>query len=91
LKALARVAEVRAVCGLERYKLAHGAFPEKLDALAPEFLPEVPRDPIDLAPLRYRRTESGYDLWSIALNRTDEGGQLEDKPWKKQADWSFRR
>jgi hypothetical protein len=91
LKALTRVAQVRTACALERYKLARGSFPEKLDSIAPEFLSEAPHDPIDLAPLRYRRTESGYDLWSVALNRTDEGGQPEDKPWKQQADWVFRR
>lgn len=44
------------------YKAKYGAFPEALDALVPEFLPEVPRDPYDGTPLRYN-AEQLY-LWT---------------------------
>ena len=43
----------------ERYRLAHQALPESLEALVPYYLAEVPRDPFDGAPLRYIRHETG--------------------------------
>jgi hypothetical protein len=87
LEAFARISQTRTALALESHRLAHGTFPEKLDALG-----EVPRDPMDQKPMRYRRTESGYELWSVALNRTDDGAKtLEDKSAKEQPDWVFRR
>ena len=37
----------------QSFKAKYGDFPERLDSLVPEFLPIVPRDPYDGAPLRY--------------------------------------
>src|SRR5271155_1062599 len=36
--------EDRIVCGLERYRLAHGTYPPNLDALVPACLDELPHD-----------------------------------------------
>jgi hypothetical protein len=85
--ALASIVRTRAAVSLELHRHTHGSFPTNLTELG-----EVPRDPIDHAPLRYRRTESGYELWSIGLNRTDDGGTtIEGKPAKEQPDLVFRR
>ena len=46
----------------ESYKVKHGEYPRKLDALVPEFLEETPRDPYDGEPLRYNG-EKAY-LWT---------------------------
>jgi hypothetical protein len=43
-------------CTLERYRLAHGEFPESLGALVPEFITQLPHDVITGQPLNYRRT-----------------------------------
>lgn len=62
---------------LERHRLKHGAHPESLEALVPEFLPHIPPDPYDGQPLRYRRRDDdgGSPLvWSIGQNGLDEGG-----------------
>lgn len=62
-------------CALERHWKKHGAYPESLAALVPEFVPEAPRDLMDGQPLRYRRTETGlFQLWSVGLDGTDNGG-----------------
>jgi hypothetical protein len=62
-------------CALERHWKKHGAYPESLAALVPEFMPEAPRDLMDGQPLRYRRTDSGlFQLWSVGLDGTDNGG-----------------
>jgi hypothetical protein len=42
-------------CMIERFRLKYGRLPDKLEQLVPEFLPEVPIDPIDGKKLRYYR------------------------------------
>ena len=65
----------RTAIALERYRLAHGDYPESLDALAPQFIEKVPHDVIGSGPLHYRRTDDGqFVLYSIGWNETDDGG-----------------
>jgi hypothetical protein len=60
---------------LKRYQLKHGNYPADLTALVPEFVPKVPRDPVDGQPLRYRRNDDGtFLLYSIGDNGKDDGG-----------------
>lgn len=60
--------------GLERHRLAHGGYPESLDALVPAFLEQVPPDPMIGQPLRYVRTPDGYRLRSVGWDHDDDGG-----------------
>jgi hypothetical protein len=77
------VHEALIACALERYRLAHNAYPETLDALVPQYLAQVPRDIIGGQPLHYRRTDDGkFLLYSIGWNETDDGGNPAD-----DADW----
>ena len=65
----------RVAIALERYRLAHGEFPESLDALAPQFMEKIPHDIINAQPLHYRRTADGqFVLYSVGWNETDDGG-----------------
>ena len=65
----------RIAIALERFRLAHGNYPESLDALAPEFMAEIPHDIIGGQPLHYRRTDDGqFVLYSVGWNETDDGG-----------------
>jgi type II secretory pathway pseudopilin PulG len=65
---------------IERYRLQHdGRPPERLDALIPQFLAEVPTDPFDGQPLRYQNRENGYVVYSIGADGADDGGS-ERKP-----------
>jgi hypothetical protein len=67
-------------CALERYRLVHGNYPESLDALAPQFLAQLPHDLINGQPLHYRRTSDGqFALYSVGWNETDDGGGVETK------------
>jgi hypothetical protein len=64
-------------CALERYHLAHGEYPETLDALAPQYLQTIPHDIINGQPLHYHRTSDGnFLLYSVGWNETDDGGQI---------------
>jgi hypothetical protein len=65
----------RTAIALERYRLAHGNYPESLDALAPQFMEKVPHDIIGGGPLHYRRTDDGqFVLYSVGWNEKDDGG-----------------
>jgi len=65
----------RVAIALERYRLAHGEFPESLDVLAPQFLGKIPHDIINGGSLHYRRTGDGqYILYSVGWNENDDGG-----------------
>ncbi|HZM01822.1 MAG TPA: hypothetical protein VFC44_02265 [Candidatus Saccharimonadales bacterium] len=61
-------------CALERFRMAHGHFPEGLDALAPEFLEKLPHDIINGESLKYRLNEDGrFTLYSVGWNEKDDG------------------
>ena len=82
----------RTACALERYRLAHGAYPDKLDPLVPQFLPKAPLDPYAGRPLHYRPEPNGrFLLYSVGSNQTDEGGVAARKPdggaAPDQGDW----
>jgi len=79
-------------CALERYRLAHGGYPETLDALTPNYIDKLPHDVINGQPLHYRRTESGhFILYSIGWNEKDDGGQNAFTPKglvdREKGDW----
>jgi hypothetical protein len=63
---------------LAAYRRDQGRYPEKLDALAPRYLPEVPEDLFSGLPLIYRLTDSGYQFYSVGTNGRDEGGRWYD-------------
>lgn len=64
----------RVAIALERYRLAHNAYPDSLDALAPQFMEKVPHDIIGGEPLHYRRTDNSFILYSVGWNARDDGG-----------------
>ncbi len=64
----------RAALAVERYRLATGHVPEKLEELVPKYLEQVPIDPFDGQPIRYQRTQPGYVLYSVDTDGRDNGG-----------------
>ncbi|MEO7678662.1 MAG: hypothetical protein ABIV39_18055, partial [Verrucomicrobiota bacterium] len=85
----------RIACALERYRLAHGSFPETLAAIAPQFLQKIPQDVINGKPLNYRLTENGqFILYSVGWNETDDGGKVglteKGNLDPKQGDWVWQ-
>jgi hypothetical protein len=79
-------------CALERYRLANGHFPEKLDALAPQFISPLPSDVLTGEPYNYRRPDDGqFVLYSIGWDEKDDGGvpgktMFDDQ----QGDWVWK-
>ncbi len=90
MRTLARVA-----CALERYRLAYGDYPGTLDALAPQFIAQVPPDLINGRPLHYRHTDGGrFLLYSVGWDGKDDGGQIgnyrEDYFLAQSGDWVWQ-
>ena len=60
---------------MAKYRAQNGAYPEKLDALVPTFLPSIPLDPFDREPLKM--TRKGDELWLYSVG--DEKKPLPEK------------
>jgi hypothetical protein len=66
---------VSLIVAIERYRLAHGAVPDELTQLVPEFLAELPPDPYADGPYLYLREDSGYAVYSVGPDRIDGKGE----------------
>jgi hypothetical protein len=87
----ARCVAVGLVC--ERFRLAHGRWPESLSAVPADLLPGgVPFDPFDGQPLRYRRLDDGAVVYSVGPDGKDDGGALDRQvmPGAPDSDIGFR-
>ncbi|HEY8504353.1 MAG TPA: hypothetical protein VIL46_07200, partial [Gemmataceae bacterium] len=65
-------------CGIacELFRRERGRWPDALSELVPHYLPEVPSDPCDGEPLRFRRLEDGVVIYSLGPDREDSAGNL---------------
>jgi hypothetical protein len=73
----------------ERFHLAHGKWPERVQDLVPQYLSAVPLDPYDSAPLRIVRKGSAIVVYSVSQDREDQGGTLLDVPTNPGSDIGF--
>jgi len=72
---------VQVAFALAAYRADIGRYPDKLDALAPAYLPAVPGDVFSGGPLVYKPDGTGYLLYSVGVNGKDEEGRwIEDEP-----------
>jgi hypothetical protein len=79
---------------LRAYAVAHGgAFPARLDALVPEWLPVTPRDPMARDQLlAYRPGGADPVLYSVGPDGIDDGGCDQFPPGHsipEKVDWSY--
>ena len=82
------VRQAEIACALERYRLAHGAYPDSLAVLVPRFLEKIPPDVIAGATFQYRRRADGsYLLYSVGWNQKDDGGiEIKSPDGRRQPD-----
>src|SRR5262245_7668910 len=63
------------------YQRENGHYPMRLEALAPKYLPKIPKDSFSGKALIYRPSEGGYLLYSVGVNgEDDEGRGYKDDP-----------
>jgi hypothetical protein len=73
----------RIACALERYRLAHGHLPERLEMLAPSLLAQLPENASDSEPLTYRITEDGNFVLTLMRRITSRRHSMQEQfQWK---------
>jgi len=79
------ISQARIVIALRRYEVRKHALPERLDELVPEFLEEIPPDPVAGTPMRYGRISAHRSLvWAIGSDEIDGGGVGPASPWERR-------
>ena len=64
---------------IEKYRLATSDYPERLSQLVPGYLETIPTDRFTHGdPLKYKRTDTGYVLYGVGMDRDDHGGEPGD-------------
>ncbi|QQL45648.1 hypothetical protein [Sulfuriroseicoccus oceanibius] len=77
---------VPVVAAAELYRREHGSWPSTLKDLVPEYLPVIPKDPVDGAAMRYVVGADGVPVvYSVGRNRKDDGGA--DGDWCVRLTW----
>ncbi|MGA2534279.1 MAG: hypothetical protein ABSG19_14735 [Candidatus Aminicenantales bacterium] len=75
------------------YKARTGRYPENLEALVPDILPEVPVDPFTGKPLVYKMENGELLIYSLGSNQKDDGGRsspITQLVMEKDDDWAWR-
>jgi hypothetical protein len=76
---IARHRAAAALVAATKRRLETGTLPESLDALIPDKLPTLPRDPFTTdAPLRLKATPEEFLVWSVGPDGEDDGGPQKD-------------
>jgi hypothetical protein len=80
-----------AAVAVERYRLANGRWPERLDDVVPAYLSKIPIDPFDGQPLRFRRLKDGVIIYTVGEDQKEDGGQrMRIKAGAPDADVGFQ-
>jgi hypothetical protein len=76
---IARHRAAAALVAATKHRLETGQLPESLDALIPDKLPTLPRDPFTTdAPLHLKTTPEELLVWSVGPDGEDDGGPHKD-------------
>jgi hypothetical protein len=73
---------LRIAIAVERYRDAKGGVPDHLQDMIPDFLAAIPIDPFDGQPMRYRKLEKGYLVYSVGNDGKDNAGVRRDPSGK---------
>jgi hypothetical protein len=73
---------VRIVVAVEQYRRDHGEqLPPGLGELVPVYFQELPIDPFSGESLLFKREQGGYSIYSVGVNRKDDGGAEVNLPF----------
>jgi hypothetical protein len=74
-EASARARTALVALAVEDWRITHGGkTPDSLDDLVPAHLKQIPTDPFDGQPLRYKKLPHGYVVYSIGQNYQNDNG-----------------
>jgi ABC-type transport system involved in multi-copper enzyme maturation permease subunit len=75
----AELGGVKIALVLKIYKIEKGEYPVSLNALVPEYLPELPKDPFTGKDYSYRTVAEGFIVSAVGDNETDGAGFTVEK------------
>ena len=75
---LAHLHATQTALAIERYRLTEGRLPQSLDNLVPAYMEVIPTDPFDGQDLKFRTLKTGFVVYSVGEDLTDEGGTERD-------------
>lgn len=78
IRCLAHARATQTALAVERYRLAEGHLPQSLNNLVPAYLEAVPADPFNGQDIKYRVRKSGFVIYSVGEDLSDEGGAERD-------------
>ncbi len=81
----------RTALAVESFRLKHKRPPDKLDDLVPDFIEAIPDDPFDGKPLRYKKLDKGYVVYSIGENKVDDGGVFDPSGGEDDPSFTVKR
>ncbi len=73
----AQLAAADAGIAVELYRREHGALPESLTKLAPQYIPTAPMDPYNGKPMLFKVAPEGFTIYSVGKNKVDDGASLD--------------
>jgi hypothetical protein len=76
LRDQAQFASAETALAVERFRLAHGRWPQSLAELCPALLKAVPLDPFTGEPLRFARHDDGVAVYAVGPDLADDGGKI---------------
>jgi hypothetical protein len=80
-----------ALLAVERYRLKEKRWPDSLEALKPALLKDIPLDPFDGKPIRYRKVADGVVVYTVGHDGADDGGNLDrNRPLTRGTDLGYR-
>ena len=75
---------------VERYRQAKKRWPDTLTDLVPAYLPNVPLDPFDAAPVRYCQRDDGVIIYSVGAMVATAMTKVDRKLMKEGTDVGLR-
>jgi hypothetical protein len=73
IEARAALQVARTALAVEEWRVAHGGWPDSLQALVPELLQDVPQDPFSQGTLGYARLAGGVCVYSLGKDGWEDG------------------
>ena len=74
---------------LELYRRQHGEYPQTLDVLVPQYLPQVPADRINGEAVKYRLVNGKPLIYSVGADHDDDGGRPPTRKTKRSTETGF--
>ena len=68
-------ADALVAVAMTRYRIDHGAYPDRLSLLVPDYLDELPADPFDGKAIRLVQASDRWTIYSIGPDGVDDGGK----------------